>query len=327
MNTIGLIDDGKIPNLAIMKASIWAKDKGFRVFLTHIDRPYFPVRVDKVFCSIIYTKNKQKAEALQSLYNIEIGGTGWDIKKVLPVEIERCKPDYNLYTVEEILARNNKGIGKLETKRNKAKEIVGSGIGFTSRGCINECSFCFVPVKEGKLKQESEIKDLINPKSNKLILLDNNFTADPHCLDKLKEIRERGLTVDLTQGIDVRIITEEKAKGLSSIRHMRSIHYAWDLVEAERTVLRGIGILSKFIKKYKHMCYMLTGYNTNFEQDMYRFRRLTEIGVDPFVMVYNSKNDALLKHFARWVNGRFYKTVDWSDYTPYKNAVKAGLVA
>jgi hypothetical protein len=62
---------------------------------------------------------------------------------------------------------------------------------------------------------------------------------------------------------------------------------------------------------------MLVGFNTSFEEDMYRFRKLRELKVDPFVMIYNQKNDKKLKHFARWVNSRIYKSCKWEEYQPW----------
>ena len=49
------------------------------------------------------------------------------------------------------------------------------------------------------------------------------------------------------------------------------------------------------------MCFMLVGYNTSFEEDMYRFRKLTEEKIDPYVMIYNKMDDTKLKHFARYI--------------------------
>ncbi|WP_069649661.1 radical SAM protein [Caloranaerobacter ferrireducens] len=313
---IGLVDfDGKIPNLALMKLSTYYKQQGAKVFLNE-----FPRDVDKVYCSVLFTWNKEKALILRDVYkNIEFGGTGWDITKHLPPEVEKCNPDYELYQMKDIYKRLG-GIMKKETKIKKAKTLLNMGIGFTSRGCIRNCGFCFVPEKEGKFKQVADIKDLINPKSNVITLLDNNFTADPDMIDKCKEIKERDLIVDISQGIDVRLLTEEKAKALSEIKHLRSIHYAWDLMSFENSIIEGIKLLSKYIKPWKHMCFMLVGFNTSFEEDMYRFRRLVEMNVDPYVMIYNKKGDARLKHFARWVNGRIYKVCEWNEYEPWKKA-------
>ena len=174
---------------------------------------------------------------------------------------------------------------------------------------------------EGKFRQTGQIRDLINPKSNVIILLDNNITADPDVIEKLHEIRDRGLTVDITQGIDVRLITPEIAKALSEVKHLRSVHYAWDLMAFEKQILQGINILSERVKKWRHMCFMLTGYNTTFEEDMYRFRRLIEIGVKPYVMPYNKQFKTKRDHcFAGWVNSRKHTVCSFEEYGPWIKA-------
>lgn len=311
---IGLIDiDSKIPNLALMKISSYYKNLGEEVEFVQVNKKY-----EKIFASAVFTRSKSECEKLLEVYGdkVEIGGTGWDINNVLPNEIEYSEPDYDLYSAEEIASRM-RGIMTKERKLQKATEIVSAGMGFTSRGCVRECGFCFVPKKEGKFHNVAEIKDIINPKSNVIILHDNNLTADPNCIDKLHEIRDRKLVVDINQGCDVRLVNEDIAKALSEVKHLRSLHYAWDLMGFENQVMEGIKTLSKFIKPYKHMCFMLVGFNTNFEEDMYRFRRLREMKVDPFVMIYNEGKDKRLRHFARWVNSRIYKSCEWNEYEPW----------
>lgn len=315
---IGLIDyDGKIPNLALMKISTYYKAQGEQVELVKPGKKY-----DKVYCSILFSWNREKAARLQAIYpDIEFGGTGWDINKTLPPEIETCRPDYDLYTVEDILPRIRGGIAKKESKIRKAEEIINAGIGFTSRGCIRQCGFCIVPKKEGRLHHVAGIEDLLNTRSNVLILLDNNITADHDCIEKLHEIRDRGLVVDITQGIDVRLMTQEIAEALSEVKLLRSLHYAWDLMEFEDQVIRGINLLAQHIKPWKHMCFMLTGFNTTFEEDMYRFQKLNELGVDPYVMPYNKQfKSERQRHFTRWVNSRIYKVCDFEEYEPWVKA-------
>lgn len=312
---IGLIDvDSKIPNLALMKISNYYKSMGEQVEFVRPDRKY-----EKIFASAIFTRSYDECLKLQDFYGdkIEIGGTGWDIHKELEPQIEHMKPDYDLYTIDEIASRM-KGIGTKEHKLQKATEIVNAGMGFTSRGCVRNCGFCFVPKKEGAFKDVAEIKDLINPKSNILILHDNNITADPFCIDKLHEIRDRKLIVDINQGCDVRLMNEEIAKAMSEVKHLRSLHYVWDLMGYESQVMEGIKTLSKYIKPYRHMCFMLVGFNTNFEEDMYRFQKLVEMKVDPFVMIYNQIPNVKLHHFARWVNSRIYKSCSFEEYDPWK---------
>lgn len=321
MMKIGLIDfDGKIPNLALMKISTCHKAAGHEIHFGNI-----PKDCDKVYCSVLFSWNRKKAALLQDVYPaIEFGGTGWDITKALPPEIEACVPDYGLYTSEEIYCRVKGGIGTKEGKQKKAAVIGSMGIGFTSRGCIRNCPFCVVPIKEGPLQQASEIRDIMRPSSNVITLLDNNLTADPYCLDKLQEIRDRDITVDLNQGIDVRLMTDDIANALSEIKHLRSLHFAWDLMKHERQVLYGIKILSKYVKLWRLMCFMLVGFDTEFGEDMYRFRRLVDVGVKPYVMIYNKQGDIRLKHFARWVNGHFFKSCAWDEYEPWVKAQESG---
>ncbi|MEG1256636.1 radical SAM protein [Clostridium sp.] len=314
---IGLIDvDSKIPNLALMKISSYYKNLGEEVEFVKDHKEY-----EKIYASAIFTKSKGKCLELQEQHGkkLELGGTGWNYNSQLKEEIENIVPDYDLYSAEEIASRM-KGIGTKKHKLKKATEIVNAGMGFTSRGCVRECGFCFVPKKEGTFHHVAEIKDLINPKSNILILHDNNLTADPNCIKKLHEIRDRKLIVDINQGCDVRLINEDIAKALGEVKHLRSLHYAWDLMGFENQVMEGIKTLSKYIKPYKHMCFMLVGYNTTFEEDMYRFTKLREMKVDPFVMVYNQIPDKRLKHFARWVNSRIYKSCAWEEYEPWIKA-------
>lgn len=162
-NRIGLIDfDGKIVNLALMKLSTYYKAQGALIVLN----PTLPGQVDKVFCSVVFSKNRDKAARLASVFpQIEFGGPGWNLNSTLSTEIEAMKPDYELYTVDAITDRIG-GIMTREKKIEKAATIVNAGIGFTSRGCVRMCPFCVVPKKEGALKSVGEIKDLINPRSN-----------------------------------------------------------------------------------------------------------------------------------------------------------------
>ena len=321
---IGLIDvDSKIPNLALMKISTYYKSLGEQVEFVAPGGEY-----EKIFASAIFTRSYNECLKIQEFFGdkVSIGGTGWDIKKTLDHDIEICKPDYDLYSTEDIASRM-KGIGTKEHKLKKATEIVNAGMGFTSRGCVRKCPFCFVPNKEGAFRHETPISDIINPRSNVIILHDNNITADPDVVDKLHEIRDRKLIVDINQGCDVRLMTDDIAMAMSEVKHLRSLHYAWDLMGFEKQVMEGINTLSKYIRPYKHMCFMLVGYDTTFEEDVYRFRKLTEMKVDPFVMIYNEneKGDIRLKHFARWVNSRIYRSCSFEEYEPWKKAQQVQL--
>lgn len=317
-----------------MKISTFYKSLGEYVEFVQRDRVY-----EKIYASCLFTWNRNKCIELLNIYgdNLIIGGTGWDFIEIdgkliqvthteLPLEIEKCIPDYDLYTAEMIYQKACKGgIASKASKLKKAETIVNMGIGFTSRGCIRNCDFCIVPKKEGKLHKVADIKDIVNPKSNIITLYNSNLTAEDDCIDILHEIRDRKLKVDLSQGIDVRLLTEEKAKALSEVKHLRSLHYAWDLMESESKVIQGIKLLKQFVKPWRHMCFILTGFNTTFEEDMYRIKKLDEMGIKPYVMKYNKrKDDIRLNQLAGWVNSRKHTCCKFEEYEPWIKAQLKG---
>lgn len=328
---IGLIDiDGKLPNLALMKISTYYKGLGEQVEFVQEDKKY-----ERIYASCLFTWNRDKCLEILNVYGdkLTLGGTGWDFIETdgklaevthteLPVEIEKCTPDYDLYTVDMIYEKACKGgIASKASKLKKSQIIVDMGIGFTSRGCIRSCPFCIVPKKEGHFHRVAEIKDIINPRSNIITLYDNNLTADPDCIDKLHEIRDRNLKVDISQGIDVRLLTEEKAKALGEVKYLRSLHYAWDLMENESKIIEGIKLLKQFVKPWRHMCFILTGFNTTFDEDMYRISKLIELGIKPYVMKYNKRTDDIrLNQLAGWVNSRKHTCCKFEEYQPWINA-------
>lgn len=315
---IGLLDFGnqKMPNLALMKLSAFHKSQGDSVVLGN----FLPSQVDKVYCSVLFSWDKREAAKLTGIFpNIEFGGTGWDIHKKLPAAVEVMSPDYGLYTGEYLYTKL-KGIRDGSKRYEKADMLVKAGIGRTDIGCIRTCPHCLVPAAEGSLRKVASLSDILNPASNNLLLLNNNLTAQEDCLDLLGEIRDRQIRVSVTQGIDVRMVTPEIAKGLSEVKLLgRQLHYSWDYPNHENAIFGGIEILSKCVSIWKQMCYCLVGYNTTWEEDVFRFRKLTETGVDPFIMLYNKgdgKADTRLRHFARWVNARIYKVCpDFEQYT------------
>ncbi len=364
MSTDLLIDlDSRIPNIALGKISTYNKMAGVNTVLANFNPHYslkkagkLPLflnvpedmlyKADRVFCSVIFRKNLDKVYYLLSLRpDVIVGGVGWEENSLLPDYIDNLKPDYDLYDEDFIYSRINTRIATREGIMKKAKMLVSAGIGRTSKGCVNHCEHCIVPVREGDFKQVCSISDLVNPKSRYLILLDNNFTADALFVDKVTEILELDLIVNFTQGLDIRLLNEEKAELLKGIKRLTDIHYAWDYVNHENSIITGIKTLSKFIKPKYQKCYLLCGFNTTFEEDYYRFRRLWEYGVTPYIMIYqaNSEKDLqkwekdyplahderhfrILRHFARYVNGYIFKTPECHNFKDYAPLSRDGLL-
>lgn len=282
---VGLFDiDSKYHNLALMKLSAYHKKKGNE---TEFYNPLLTKNYDKVYVSKIFTKRNINEGYIPE--ECTMGGSGFDLISRLPEEIEHIKPDYSLYKLNYSL-------------------------GFTTRGCKRNCGFCIVREKEGNIKEHAEVEEFLNPESNIVVLLDNNFLALPSHIKKLQLFIDRGWVMDFNQGLDIRLVDIENAKLLAKVKYLKQIRFAWDLMDYEKEVKGGLGILSKAgIKLYKIMVYILCNFNTSFEKDMYRFEELINLGVDPFIMIYENGNRNL-RDFARWVNRRIYKICKWKDY-------------
>jgi len=284
---IGLFDiDSKYHNLALMKLSAWHKQKGDK---TELYNPLFVKTYDRVYISKIFTKfNINECYIPENFYLA--GGSGFDLERKLPNEIEHIRPDYSLYNL-------------------------GYSLGFTTRGCIRNCDFCIVRQKEGNIREHAEVEEFLNPKSNVVVLLDNNFLALPSHIRKLQKYIKKGWKMDFNQGLDIRLINKENAELLVKVKHYKQIHFAWDLMNYEKQVKEGLKILFKAgIKPYRIMVYILCNYNTTFEEDMYRYKELDNLGVDPFVMIYG-KGNKMTRNFARWVNKKWInKACTWNDY-------------
>ncbi|MDH7578488.1 MAG: hypothetical protein QHH75_11910 [Bacillota bacterium] len=284
---IGLVDvDGKIPNLALMKISAYHKKRGDRVkfYEPLFDKP------DIIYASKIFDFSSDYCYYPPNVPLVK-GGTGYDLNKSLPYEVENMCPDYNLYRCNFAL-------------------------GFTTRGCIRSCPFCIVSLKEGKLRIVGDIYDFWTGQKE-IVLLDNNLTAAPfeHFERVIRQISENKLAVEFSQGLDIRLLHEDHAKLLKTVRlRKRLLHFAWDLLEYEQDVRRGIQILLKYFHGKQITFYVLIGYNTTEEEDLYRVEVLRGLGVNSFAMPYR-RSDPYQQAFSRWVNHKaLFESVTWEQY-------------
>lgn len=280
---IGLIDiDSKIPNLALMKISAYFKAQGGKVELTS---PLFAGQFHFVFASKIFNYTEKPILPEKAI----LGGSGYSLKTCLDNNIEYLMPDYSLYNCNY-------------------------AIGFTSRGCNRKCQFCIVPEKEGKWHKVGDIYQFWNGQK-KLKLLDNSLNTDEDFfIEIVKQFRKEQIEVDFSQGLDIRYLTDKQANYLKQVKLWKRIHFAWDLMGTERAVKRGIKVLTKYKLNWQSTFYVLIGFNTTPEEDLYRVEILRELKVDPFVMPYDKFNRYQMD-FSRWVNRKeIFKSVKWEDY-------------
>lgn len=164
---------------------------------------------------------------------------------------------------------------------------------YSTRGCVRRCDFCAVPTIEPKYvhylpikKQVDQIKRNYGEKKD-LLLLDNNVLASSSFEKIIKSIKslgfEKGATfkyknkvgqsitvnriVDFNQGIDARLLTEEKMALLSEIA-IRPLRIAFDDIAYRELYEEKIRLASKY--DIKHLSnYILFNYKDK-PEDFYK---------------------------------------------------------
>ena len=294
---IGLIDvDGhNFPNLALMKLSAWHKAQGdeveFANYLTYYDKVY----MSKVF-DFAYSEDADEPVLAKEIIK---GGTGYDLQNKLPEEIEHMMPDYSLYGIED------------------------TAFGYLTRGCPRGCPFCIVAEKEGRRSYKvAELSEFWTGQKN-ITLLDPNILGCKDHMEILEQLADSKAWIDINQGIDARLLTEENVEALNKLK-MKDVHFAWDLMDQSEKVLQGLklyaekGKIQNFRRK---MVYVLVNFNTSLEEDLYRLHTLEELGYEPYVMCYDKPNaPKIIKKLQRWVNNKWvFRSCKWEEYMKGSN--------
>ena len=136
--------------------------------------------------------------------NVHAGGV---LASVVSKEFEKATgvvPDVGLLNRPGVYDDNDYIIDELPLDYSILEEIdykypeSGSYYGYMSRGCVNKCKFCAVPIIEPKYENMITISDKIKAtrekfgEQKKLLLLDNNVLASEKFNDIIKEILDAG---------------------------------------------------------------------------------------------------------------------------------------
>jgi hypothetical protein len=286
--------DGKLPNLALMRLSAFLKQQGKPVEFRRIssalmlEQGLFDDVWEGVYASLIFERTRPIAQRLREIYpGAVIGGTGWNLTvRLEDIGVSTTGLDYSLYP------------------------RYSHSIGFTQQ--------------EGAISQERPITEIWrgDPYSRNVLLLDNDFFGARHWRDRIDELRAGDFRVCFSQGINARLLDDETAAALASVRYFdddfqcRRIYTAWDNKKDEARLFAGLNALVKHgVKPREILVYMLIGYwpGETHEDREYRRRSLREFGCLPYPMPYQRSRE--LVGFQRWVVRRADLRISWEEYS------------
>ena len=308
---VGLIDvDGhNFPNIPLMKLSAWHKQQGDSVeWYEPLIHGYPNKPLDKVYMSKVFSFTPDY-EYFVNAKEIQKGGSGYCISLVngkevfdkskdieLPYEIEHTYPDYSIYGISD------------------------TAYGFLTRGCPRGCNFCHVKDKEGLCSRKvADLSEFWSGQKN-IVLCDPNILACKDWKQLFQQLIDSKAWIDINQGLDIRLMTEEKAQMIKSMK-IKELHFAWDRYEDKDLVVPKFKMFKEVtqIDIRKLIVFVLCNFDTTIEQDLERIYTLRDLGYWAYVMLYDKEhipNNSKLRKMARWVNMRsvFATVPKFDDY-------------
>lgn len=235
------------------------------------DPPLFRPEGGRVFISCTFTWDKLECERLARSWarfysDIRIGG-----------------PAYNDPGSEFIPGR-----------------FIKKGVTITSRGCPKICSYCFVPEREGRIR-EYPIRD-------GWILQDNNILAcsKSHQKNVYEMLKRQPQQIQFNGGLDPQLL---KAWHMKEFERLKVKHFWFSCDEPDSfKQLESVAYLTSDYKKWQKRCYVLIGFDneTIFKAEK-RLESVYKLGFLPFAQLYQSEKkrkwtkewDALQRKWCR----------------------------
>lgn len=223
----------------------------------------FRPQADEVHISVVFTWHREEAERLKSAWqqyypSVRIGGPAYDNP------CDGFSPGF----------------------------YVREGVTFTSRGCNNQCPWCEVPRREGKLCE----LPTIYPGN---IIQDNNLLqcSGSH-LDKVFAMLRRQHQVEFKGGLDSRLLMDGMANQIRELR-IRQVFFSSDTPEAIKPLRKALRILQ--LPRQKVRCYVLLKFNPNesISDARHRMELVWEAGAMPFAQLYQPK-DKWISYPEEW---------------------------
>lgn len=257
-------------------------------------------------------------------------------------------PDYNIYNDYikiEVGKKVNEETKKFKKKngveptteeiekfiskhRKKYKDYLDYSIGFLTRGCIRQCSFCVNKGEHGILPY-SDLDDFVEDNRPFIYLWDDNFLCYKNWKELLQKLIDKGKPFQFRQGLDERILNDERAEMLSKVPYHGDFIFAFDQWKDRDLIEQKLKIWRKYCPSRTTKFYLFCGYELTKDDDeklftdvYYLFRRiqiLMSFGCLGYVMRHadyeNHRLGNIYTQIARWCNQpQFYKKMSFEQF-------------
>lgn len=305
------------PNLALGKIARWHTMQGDRVEWARETDLFNSECYDILYASKVFNFSPDVDFRKFRYKRLEQGGTGYDIYRQLPEEIDNLQPLYDMFPW---------------VPSNTA-------YGFLTRGCPNKCFWCVVPKKEGLIRPYMDIEEIAIEGRNHVVLMDNNIlAAGDYAKRQLQKIIDLGLHVDFNQALDARLVTPEYAAMLGRIKWIDGrVRFGCDTTAQIRDCERAMKLINDAGFRGEYFLYTMIGGKNGFQECYDRIHywwlrlkdfRKNKIGravyayAQPYRDPLHPGNvvPQWQKDMAGWCNKRqIFCVSDFKDFSPRKN--------
>ncbi len=291
----------QFPSLPLMKMSAYHKEHGNTVFYIKGENMLVPYEASTVNITSLYTfESKPVLNAIhfyKSIYKdrkarINFGG-------IMPALLPDLKIDgVNIY-------RGNIDVLEDVVPDYSIAPDCKTSVIYSSRGCVRKCEFCGTRMINPEFKFQKSIKKYIMPQHETITLFDNNYLAHPKFEEITMELIDAKKPVDITQGLDARLLTKEKAEMLALLT-ITPVIFAFDSIKVKEAFIKAIEMAQKYEvgKKTYIVTYMLYGFQDNIEDLIERVQICLDLGVRIYLMRYIPLN--------QMESGNFYIDPNWT---------------
>ena len=176
------------------------------------------------------------------------------------------------------------------------------------------------------------MSEFYNPDRKKICLLDDNFFGCPNWKNLLQGLIDTGRKFVFKQGLDERLLTEDKCKMLFSAKYDGNFIFAFDNIADYNLIEEKLKLIKKYASGENVKFYVLCAYDRDDKYDtefflkdienIYtRIKLLAKYNAKPYLMRYYRYKDfdvaGIYVALANWIN--------WVPFYKKKNMFEVGL--